>query len=353
MRLTLFVFLCCCFSGFSQEDSVFMKNIKVLDEISVSGISTTIFDEQNLYLIDFHVDSFGTYILLKKNNFYLLSRLDISFKMESTLLLPFKPISLHRNCLQELYIISKDSVYEVLDHAKEIEIYQPNPMSFYEEYFVNCELETSAHLVYRSYFRSNQLINFYSLDRKNSTKDPFYLAYDSTQVGVATEWEQILRADGIDPYNDHQLDIAVRLLDREVFDRYTFFKNVISKEDYIPMFKADSSVHLFNFYNDSLISFNPETFEIDKEIPIDFQKIKGWKKQLLLDTAKNTYYTFFSNEGSLYISSLSSEDFSIVKSKKLPDTIMTKRLMVYNGFLYYDTKKNFESSFNELKRLRL
>jgi hypothetical protein len=353
MRLTLCVFLLCCFSGFAQEDSVFMKDIKMLDEISVSANAAIIFDEQNLYLIDFHVDSFGTYVLLKKNNFYLLSRLDLSFKMESTLLLPFKPIRLHRNCIQELYIISKDSVYEVTEATKEIDLYQPNTIPFYEEYFANCELETNNHLVYRSFFRSNQLINFSTLNRESSKKHPFYLAYDSTQVQVAAEWEQILRADGIDPVNEGQLDIALLLMQPEVFQRYTYFKHVIAKEDYIPMFKTDSSIHLFNFYIDSLISFSPANFEIDEKIPVNFQKIKGWKKQLLLDPAKNTYYTIFLNEGSLYISSLSSDNFSIVKSKKLPDAIMTKRLMVYNGFLYYDSKNTFESSFNELKRLRL
>jgi len=355
MRWLLILWLWGCHSySFGQEDTSFAEKIKVIDAVNVTAGVTKIFDKQNLYLIDFHIDSIGNYVLLKRNNLYLLSRLDYLFEMESTVLLPFKPIGLHRNCMDELYILAKDSVYKVAELDSEIDLYEGSDHLFYETYFLNCQVETTNHLVYKRLLRSNQVAAFYSVDRKSSEKRPFYYAYDSVLVRNAREWDRVLRADGINPAaNGRQLDIAKILLSKPTFQRFTYYENVVSKEGYSPIFESDSSILLFNHFIDSLIIFNPETFEIEESKTISYHKIKGWQKQLLLDPETGIFHTIYLDGGALYISTLSKEDFSIVRSKRIPSDIMTKRLMVYDGYLYYDSKDSFESSFNQLQRVKL
>ena len=340
--------------AYTQGDTTFSERIKIIDAITVSFQSKTVYDHHNNYLLDFHVDSFGCYALLKNNNRYLLSQLDNRFQMRSTLSLPFKPLRLHRNCMQELYVIAKDSVYKVEEQLEEIEIYEPDHLDFYVGYFINCQLETRGHLVYKELFKSNKVARFYNIDKRDSQRQTFYHAYDPRNVELANEWEQVLRQDGIDPNaNGQQLDIALILMKPEVFDRFTFYENIISQEVYNPIFSEDSTLLLFNQSNDSIIRFDTTHFEIKQQLPYSFHKIDGWKKQIFKDPVTQNYYTLFQRDGALYVASLARENFEILRSRKIDSDIMTKRFMVYDGFLYYDTKETMDSSFNKLMRQRL
>lgn len=335
------------------QDTTFTDKIKVIDEVIVSLDASTIFDQENQYIIDFHIDSLGSYLLLKKKNYYILSRMDDSFKLKSNLLLHFKPIGLHRNCMSELFVISNDSVYKIEEQLADIEIYEPNPLKFYENYFQNCQLETSNHLLYKKLMESNQVHGFYTVHKEQSIQKPVYYAYDSVLVENSREWTRVLMHDGINPYDKQQFGIAAILLEREKFQHYTYYHQIISKEEYIPVFQNDSNVFLFNHFIDSVLIFDESNYHVTSRNVISFHKIRGWQKLILMDQATHRFYTLFFNNGNLYVATLSSTDFSILYSRKVQGSILTKRFMIYNGYLYYDTKTNFDSSFNELKRQRL
>ncbi len=339
---------------FGQEDSSFLKNIQYVPEVSVNIKSQTVFEAPGIYLIDFYVDQDGKFLLLKSKNNYMISKLANDLTMESTFLLTFKPLSLIRDCLGKLQVLSEDSIYRVDETSIEIGVYEPNPISFYFDYLANCEGETKNQLIYKSLSNSNQTVNFIGVDKEDHVPLQFYKTEDTIQILVAKDWQQQIFADSYDfEYQMQEINIMQLYGNRDNFDRVMFFSQVIAKTDYNPLFTVGNEVFIFDHYSNSLVLFDGKSLKKLETKPIIYHKIKGWNKQLLYDQVTQIFYTTYLLDGNFYIAELSNSNFSILKSVKVQKNAHPKKMMIYGGFLYYDFKSSMEDSFNELYQQRL
>ncbi len=353
-----FISIACVFflvqSSFTQEDTSFQRKIQVIEEVSVNAQGQNVFDTPNIYLVDFYVGDIGKYLLLKGKGNYFISRLGDDLTPESSILLSFKPQKLIVDCLGKLQIISPDSIYQVDDSSGDVGIYAPNPISFYHDYFSNCVGETPKNLLYHFYSNSNQTITFNSIDKEKHLQKTFYRAQDTTEVLVANDWKQQIMAEAYDPVSQMgEIGISQLYANRDKFQRLMFYNFIISKPDYNPLFTINNEVFIFDHYADSLVLFDHENLTRNNALPISHHKINGWQKEILFDEVRQTFYTLFQSDGNLYISELSAEDFSIVRSHRVHLNSYPKRMMVYDGFLYYDYKTTLEDSFVKLFRQRL
>lgn len=339
---------------FGQEDTTFLKKIQLIDEVTVNANGQIVFDTPNINLIDFYVGEQGKYLILKGKGNYFLSKLADDLSLNYSLLLTFKPEKLIEDCTGNLQILSADSIYKIDVPSQEVQIYEPQSMAFYHDYFSNCVGETNENLLYNFLSNSNQTVTFNSIDKALHVQKTFYQAQDSNQVLVAKDCQQELFADNYDFRNQMQeINISQLHASRAQFQRLMFYNFVVSKPDYNPLFTLNNDVYIFDHYSDSLMIFNGNSLSLKNAIPIAYHKMKNWKKELLLDEASQTFYTTFLFNGNLYISELSSTDFSIVKSMKVKRNSFPNRLMVYEGFLYYDYTNSSEDSFVKLFRQRL
>lgn len=339
---------------FAQEDSLFLKQTQDLKEVSFSAFGQIIFEAQSIYLLDFHVDETGKYLLLKGRKNYFISRLDENSAMKSNYLLNFKPNRLFRDCMGSLYVISKDSIYKVDEASEEIGIFEPNPIAFFIDNYAYCETETENHLVYKSLSNSNQVVTFNAIAKQFQIKKMFYETQDTVQVTAANDWEKNIEQDHYD-FEDQMGEVGVSSLGeiRKKFQRLMFYNMIISKPDYTPLFHTKNEVYIFDHYIDSLVRFTSTDMRQNQSLPISYHKNKGWQKEILFDKATNTFYTTFYTNGKLYLSELSNTDFSIVKSIKIYHNVFNKHMMVHDGYVYYDFKKSRDAAYNKLFRQRL
>ncbi|MBX2950597.1 MAG: hypothetical protein KF704_15050 [Crocinitomicaceae bacterium] len=354
-RFTITIVVCLLTNyTFTQEDSTFLKEIRYIPEVTINATGQTVFKQPNIHLLDFHVDEKGTFLLLKGQKKYFLSRLDAALEMESTVLLSFKPERLHRDCLGDLQIISADSIYRVDEHADGIGVYEPNPISFFYDYYANCLGETKNHLFYKFFSNSNQTVIFNAIDKQNHSPTIVYRAEDSIQVLVADDWRKQIQQDGYS-FNAQMQEINTVQLSasRDKFQDLMFYTFVISRPDYIPLFTRENEVCIFDHYNDLLVHFNSNALDKPVTQPISYHKQQGWRKELLYDGATETFYTTFSVNGHLYVTELSKTDFSPVKSIRVHYNSFPNRLMIHGGFLYYDYTSSFEDSYKKLFRQQL
>lgn len=339
---------------FGQEDTTFLKKIQIIEEVSVNANGQSVFEVPNINLIDFYIGAQGKFLLLKGKGNYFISELADDLSLNSSLLLTFKPEKIIEDCLGNLQIISSDSIYRIDQSSLEIELYEPHPIAFYYDYFANCAGETNQNLLYYFLSNSNQTITFNSIDKELHLQKTFYEAQDTIEVLVANDWEKQIIADRYDPNSQMgEITIAQLYANRAKFQRLMFYNFVISKLDYNPLFTVNNEVYIFDHYIDTLLTFDGENLNLTNAHPIAYHKIKGWQKEILFDEVSQNFYTTFLFNGSLYISELSKSDFSIVKSVQVKRNSFPKRLMVYNGFVYYDYKTTTEDSFIKLCRQRI
>lgn len=339
---------------YGQEDSLFSKEPQNIPDITVYGVGNVIYENPGIYLLDFHIDECGKYLLLKGKSNYFISKLDDNMEMKSNFLLSFKPEALYRDCMGNLQIVSKDSVYKVDEKSIEIGIFEPNSMDFFEKYYANCLGQTNEHLIYRFASNSNQVITIKAIDKKEHTQFDFYTMQDSIQVLVANDWEKQIIADRYDFANQMgEINISQVLDNRQKFQRLMFYNWVVSKMDYNPLFNVDGEIYVFDHYKDSLLRFEATDLTKKSSTPISYHKLPSWQKELLYDEATKSFYATFLNNGNLYVSELSQTDFSIIKSVKVTKNTLCKRMMVYDGYLYYDFKDSNDDTFNKLYRQRI
>ena len=356
MKKSLLIFILVCVAQVivAQKDTTLLEKIQIIEEVSASALGQDIFMTPNIYLMDFEIGEKGKFLLLKGKKNYFISKLGEDLKIESTLLLHFKPKKLFRDCLGNLQVMSADSIYQVAEIAVEVVIYEPNSLTFYQDYYADCEGETESHLIYKFLENSNQTITYNAVSKRTDLQKSFYRTEDSVQVVAAQDAYEEVLADGYD-FRSQMGEINIRqlYLSRDKFQRLQFYNFVISKPDYNPVFTVDDELYIFDHYTDSLVCFDGETMSVSTVIPIFHHKIKGWEKQILVDEMRGKFYTLYFIEGDLYISELSGEDFSIVKSSKVRYNSHPERLIVYDGFLYYAYKNSVGAPFRRLFRQRL
>lgn len=339
---------------FGQEDSTFLKEIRNIPEVTINATGQTVFKQPNIHLLDFHIDEKGKYLLLKGKKNYFLSRLDEELKMKSTVLLSFKPERLHRDCLGDLQIISADSIYRVQEQTDEIGVYEPNSISFYRDYYADCMGETNNYLLYKFFSNANQTVTFNAIDKYDHSLRMVYRAEDTIQVLAAIDWKKQIESDAYSFNGQMQeINIAQLYASRDKFQDLMFYTFVVSKPDYIPLFVWENEICIFDHYNDVLVRFDPNRLDKPVVQPISYHKHPGWKKELLYDAATKTVYTTFSVNGHLYITELSKTDFSPVKSIQIHNNSFPARLIVHDGFLYYDYTSSFEDAYKKLFRQQL
>lgn len=347
---------CVCFLvsyTFTQEDSTFLKKIHLIPEVTINATGQTVFKQPNVHLLDFHIDKNGKFLLLKGQKKYFLSRLDENLEIESTVLLSFKPERLHRDCLGDLQIISEDSIYRVEEHTDEIGIYQPNSIAFFHDYYANCMGEVKTHLFYKFFSNSNQTVMFNAIDKNDHSQRIIYQAEDTLQVLAANDWKRQIENDGYNFTNQMQEINTIQLsASRKKFQDLMFYTFVISKPDYIPLFALENEICIFDHYNDVLVRFDSNTLEKRTAQPISYHKHQGWKRELLYDSANQTFYTTYTVNGYLYVTELS-EDFSPVKSIRVHYNSFPTRLVIHDGFLYYDYTSSFDDAYKKLFRQQL
>ena len=120
--------------GFAQtDDSLRVQEIEEIAIITKSRKEVA-YKNSRYYIMDFHIDSNGTFVLLNRFREYYVYSLDDDMKPIDKMLVPFHPKHLFSDCVGGLHILSKDSMYE-LKHQEGLQIGERHPIARYDYYF--------------------------------------------------------------------------------------------------------------------------------------------------------------------------------------------------------------------------
>ena len=260
-----FIFLCnflfSSFISFGQTDTSRFDNrpIQEIEEVYVSSSFTEIaFEDSRNYIIDFEVSELGYYVLLKHMRKYQLVRLDEELGVVSKMNLNFKPTQLFSDCLGNLHLLSKDSMYQINTYPNELSIFERNSIDLYHEFYKNCVGQSGNYVYMEEVKDFGQSKIFYAFDQNRGSKHLIYKIEDSLAVAdVHSEYRGILGDSHLETQRMQEIDIDQLGGSRDHMERIFFFMQVLSRPDYNPLFVRNDTTHIFDHTNGLAIHLTP------------------------------------------------------------------------------------------------
>ncbi|GEM_PF-2620624 len=363
----LAIFLCVGFS-FSQEDTI--KSLE-FEEITISAIpqKEIAFKSPRHFILDFHIDSTGTFLLLKHFNQYSIQTLDNSFKKTFEMPLFFHPRFLFSDCMGNLYVLSKLFMYQLKIIDGELTIIDKIPANYYD-YIKDCVAVNNKGLIFKILRYNNQSTEYYQEDNTDSLIYDIYTIENrelersvrETQEELARREESLRRKyDGDVNQRSLTWEEQTRSLNprsgagveiREFMDQKAFFNNFVIQPYYNPLFVYNDTTLVFDHVNGQMVRITEERNIVSK-VPISYQNEKKWKGEMHLDDSRGNIYSVEEKHGAQIFGLISMNKGKIIRRSKITRHAFPEKIIVYRGHAYYLYKEYFEDNLNKLFRQKL
>ncbi|MFT6245792.1 MAG: hypothetical protein ACJA0U_000555 [Salibacteraceae bacterium] len=335
------------FLSFGQDS---LRSQKV-DEVSVSHTmkKEIAFKDSKYFIIDFHIGVKGSFLLLNRFKKYYLYSLNYKMELEHQIELKFKPVSLFRDCLGFVHVMSKDSMYQIEKFGYQVVLYERNPISLYLKFFKNCIGQNDSIVIFERTVNYGKTQLFYGVRVKEKKRYMLYRAEDSLLVRSVLDEKRRIRTprQGTPTLNEDVLKA-----EREHAQRAQFFQQIVSLPDYNPLFVKNDTTYIFDHLKGEL-TLMTDTGSVLKSIPIDYHQSENWNKKVHLDENRGRFYSVDEKNGAQIFCRLNPETFDIDKSTKVYKHAYPKKVIVFNGFAYYTYKENVDDNLNKLFRQRI
>lgn len=348
MKTTLLALVCfLTFLSFGQDS---LRSQKI-GEVSVSHTmkKEIAFTDSKYFIIDFYIGEKGSFLLLNRFKKYYLYSLDYKMELEDEIELNFKPTSLFEDCLGLVHVMSKDSMYQVEKFDGQVVFYERNSNSLYQKFFKNCIGQNDSIVIFETIVNYGKTQLFYGIRMADQKRFMLYRAEDSLLVKSALDEKRLIRAPrrGMPTLNEDALKA-----ERQQAQRAQFFQQIVSLPEYNPLFVKNDTTYIFDHLK-SQLTLMTDTGAVLKSIPIDYHQSRSWNKKVHLDKGRGKFYSVNEKNGAQIFCHLNPETFDVDRSTKVYKHAYPKKIIVFNGFVYYTYKENFDDNLNKLFRQRI
>lgn len=349
------LFFSFCFSVFSlyAQDTIVqdLENI----EIRISPDKEIAFSDSKHYILDFHVGSKGTFLLLKQRNNYFAYSLEDDLRVESRLKLSFKPKQLFADCLGFLHILSSDSIYQLERLNGELFVYESSPISLYHSFFERCIAGNSRQVIFRHLENFNQTTVFYGVDKSDNEQTTLYRIEDSMLIRSAQDtYDTLLRDDpgeraAVSEIRGYDLE-ATKHYDfmHDQYQAQQFFHQIVAQPNYYPLFVSDDTTFVFDYMNRFVVTLNNRG-EVTSLHPVSYED----DLKIQFDEKRKQFYVAFRERGAQLYGLLSPSNFEVIKQTKVTEHAHPQKAIIYDGAIYYLEKESVNDSMNKLYRQRI
>jgi len=344
------------FSAISDTSIIIKLQEKTyeLHEVDVNSDKNTYNARINKYsVLDYSFIGDSLLVLQKRRSIGGMPSLVLLNRNYDTILfkndIPKGAYRLFKDCINYHHIITDDSAYQIAIDQKNISLFAPFEIHWFNQVFENCLFRKEGNIffelpIYQGYGHEIIFIN-----EKDKTKELFLRYVDAESLTSLVE-------DISDISSMYYLHSVVNASTNDSatvahINKYNADSRYIKDVGDPPIMNTicllNDTIYYFNYYESKIQSFsalNAPPIETD----IDFKHTKGWKAKLLIDHLGDKIYLISKSKAYYQVYLV---DTNLGKLKFLTKISIFKgdNLKVNNGFLYYLTSPS--SSVSQVKRL--
>jgi hypothetical protein len=320
----------------------------MLKEVQISDVHQphAFFKDDKYAVLDYHVGQGLIFLLVYK---FRRARSELICQTLSgdTLLAPcpihFKPTGLYHDCLGNLHVLSKDSIYQVYLGNEIISLIYEYDIERFESSLVNCMIATEDAMYFRKQSPDRLSVDFLKVDRHSRQRQLFASTKDEVMGKVLRE----------NP-SDYAYLISDRIPDgRENLVEYIWVRKILYKPNRSMMHRMGDSLFVFNLSDTTVEVYDLQGQLIDMISLADVGKIEGtWTLDVYIDPATRQAYTSGIKNG---IVTLYQIDLDRGELHRVMSTVHTfpEKLSIYNQNLFYLYDLPGEADNKQLLRQRL
>lgn len=326
-----------------QKKVILQSKLFGIEEVSISSeLSSVAYKNEAINVMDYEFYNNSILMLcgLGKNKQLRLASED-GYDITS-MYLPKGAKEIFKDCLNNIHLLYKDSVYLV--KFTDTSLFIVNPYSRYEfdKTAGICEAAIGKNIIIGRVGVHQQEVNYfikpdtttqYSLLKKiinykdQAIEKSFARAYDMEKGSGANSGSA----------ETHQQLLTARKLDRA----YTYYKYILSHPLYSPIFEIEEQFVLFDIQNNIVEWYSPSGVIVDSLL-LNFKKVEDWSNLLLFDKTSEDVYLFKTNGPKKYVQSLDLNTGSLGSSIRIEKHPFAENYQVKEGYVYYLYRENYQ-----------
>jgi hypothetical protein len=332
------------------------KGYSVLAPVTINSKTTNlVYSKPNYYIYDFEFYESNILLLInhkKKNELLYLDEDNDTLSVLNT----NNGIGLIKDCLGNIQVISKDSIYQIYIDEDDF-IYQvfSFPFDSYVTQLVPCVASFDSLLLFVKYSINKQSEIYYYYDSKHKQHVLKQITNSFKNKDANNELFRIKQLEYEVMKNDTaRMSKEKTLLEkgRELFQRKAYYEFILTKPIYNPIFIINDSIFLFDHLNKCCYVYD-KTLTLSRFFDINYCIEKGWAQKLFIDKITNKVYAKFEQNGLITLKEINLINGSTVKYSKLENCIFPLKIGVNNGYIYFLQNENYGFYKTKLYRQRL
>jgi hypothetical protein len=319
------------------------KSVNTLWEVTIRpGGEPEQIGDKKFFIDDYELVGENIILLVSKKEKYRLWLLDAADSLLIDQELDMKALSLFRDCMGNVYVYTKDTVYQINLDFPHISLFAATPVDYFEMMVKPCTAEKNGSYFFEAFGIHRQSVAHY-LYRKDQPRKLLKLIRDERSESHAHAYyvKTFLAYHApVDALTDEQLDARFILRQsRAVFEQEAFYRLILSKPVYDPLKIAGDSVLVFDHFQDTLhfydLGGNPMG-----ACPITYHKSKGWVPEIIMDEEKKAAFVCYTLNGITELHRLSLTDCRLAEKHVIASQIFPEKIRIRGGWVYYLHKDN-------------
>jgi len=323
-------------------------------------VQTLITEDFSVEIYDYEFAGENLLLLLRQRKQHLLRLVGESGELLSELPLAGNPRRLHRSCTGGLHAVGSHFAQELIVNVLELDTFPRYDVRQFRSVIEPCVLKHDRYYIYRKATLFNQAIHYWFFDayggrhhlteilNRAAIREAYRVYRNFLQnLPFTVRPEKTPYSESIDKHfnldelpNEHEAPLDIKmLLPLTVSANQTAWlgalQTIEADSNYAPLFKIGDKILVFDHVNEEIQQFD-DAFRRESSIPIDYQKGKGWRKELLKDDVTQALYAHFAPDGRHALQKIDVGNGAVIKSYPMDEVLyLSHHFKIRNGYLYY------------------
>lgn len=315
-------------------DIVLAPREYILDEISVSDIRK-VYDVENVYIADYEIVDDYIFFLMFQGSKDFLKVVDVTGKELSSLQLDMgTPKQLFKDCLNEIHVITWDSIFQVAFKDDLFIIYRSGLREF-NATLERCVLFKNRKLYFKENGMYNQYLQYTTFDTRNQKQEIFHTILDTinlmTALSANNEIKNFKRK-GLNRMGEITIPDLEALRDNKENEFY--LRDIIAMPDYNPLLFIKDSIYVFDHVNHEICVFD-SSGNYFRKVNILYDQQSSWAKELIVSEDQLDVYVKFERNGNTSLQKVNLNNGTLTRRIGLEKNTYPTKIKVKGDYLYY------------------
>ncbi|WP_300660189.1 hypothetical protein [Fluviicola sp.] len=345
----------------NQKDTVFLNIIlenkaTELEEVTINS-SRVIWAYQKLHthIIDFALMDDEILLLCQEDHKYFLRRLDSLSKKITDLQIKKNPQNLFEDCTGGIHLAYTDSLFEFKFWGNSISMLAGYPYIQAMDILSPCVISSENNFIVKRLGPHNKLVEYTKIDRNTKIPELLYITTDRKQMRALDDYA-IANDIPVPLFNPNYRNTRgpqiASLTDRQKWQNQQFYRQILSKELYTPIFEINDSIIIFDHIKDSALVFK-QNGDFVRSFQISYHYFENWKNELIVNEEKTKIYAKYEIDGLATLREIDPSTGKILNTTLLEKHIYPMRIQVRGNYAFYLYKHYLDNSIHYLYKQAL